>query len=60
MEGLKTLKGCGEFLIHNDKDDVLAIPTTIRQAQCNTTLQKHTKIILKSIIFGYPHKVSLF
>ena len=32
----------------------------IRQAKWNTTLQKHTDIILQSTILCYPHKVSLY
>ena len=41
VEGVKTLKSCGEILISHPKWWKLVI----RQAQCNITLQKHNSEI---------------
>ena len=58
MEDLKTMKTCGNSGF-SPKIVKIFYSLFIGQVQYNTTLQKHTNIILKSTIFCYPHEVSL-
>ena len=59
MEGLKVLKGCGEIHLFLTQNNNNVYSLVIRQAQWNTTLQKHTNINLETTILCYPHKVAL-